>query len=90
MILGYLQVLTECSGPACLRIIDNNDIMEVFARILKSSDLSDMKYKSQVVSILYNVLTTCEDRLNEEFQVVLNTICDYIYSIMSIKIFHEV
>ncbi|KAL4455729.1 hypothetical protein ABPG74_003139 [Tetrahymena malaccensis] len=90
IILSYIQVLTEVSGQICILVIENHELMEVFAKILRSNNLNDLKFKSQVVSILYNVLTTCDDRLNEEFQVVLTTMCDYIVQTMSIKIFQEV
>ncbi|KAL4489223.1 hypothetical protein ABPG72_006287 [Tetrahymena utriculariae] len=89
-ILSYIQVLTEVSGQVCILVIENHELMEVFAKILRSNNLNDLKFKSQVVSILYNVLTTCDNRLNEEFQVVLTTMCDFIVQTMSIKIFQEV
>lgn len=67
IILSYLQVLTECSGQSCIVVIDNHELMEVFAKILRSNNFNDLKFKFQVVSILYNVLTTCDDRLNNEY-----------------------
>ncbi|EGR27359.1 hypothetical protein IMG5_197160, partial [Ichthyophthirius multifiliis] len=88
-LLGYFQIYSECSGLVCQQIIENNFLMESFARILKRNNITDLKYQAQVISILYNVLTTCENKLNEEYQAIFNTMCQFIIQTLSIKIFYE-